>query len=146
MALKRKAVHSPGYPADVTDMAPWSHSQLKSAGILMAKLATLSVDLAEVPNTMAKALSMRDRFLMAVVNGDPRQASLVQKNLNNLGMDRQTIAATGWPRLLHDRAYWRGIGAFESMSAQALRPKARYFEDIQGKFPHRRILQAIAIG
>ena len=110
-------------PPSADDQVLWSPSQLRAAGIILAKMTSKLVAVVNNPDAMVKAMASRDRLLQAVVAGDKPSTCAVLRSLSRLHVDVEILKVTGLGHILNDRSLWRYTAHADCMFAQALRQK-----------------------
>ena len=123
--------------ADGETLNAWSQSQLQAAGVILTKITKRNADVVQNPDAMIRAMALKDRFLLAVTEGDRPATSAILRSLGRAIIDKEILKVTGLGHILNDRSLWKHTDEYNSLFAHALRQrwKTRLFgtQDMVGR-------------
>ena len=89
--------------------------------MFLTKVTARTAECVTNPDALCFAVALRDRFLLAVLEGDQAKLSSILKILSRATMDREILKVTGLGHLLKDRSLWKASGAYDYQLASTLR-------------------------
>ena len=92
----------------------WSQSQLRAAGIILTKIAARNADIVENPESMIRAMALRDRFLLAVTEGDKPATSAILRSLGRATIDKEILKVTALWHISNDSSLCKYTDAYDS--------------------------------